>query len=147
MIPKDRLIIALAELCRRQGGHVQVADRIGVNDQTLYQIVAGIKLPSGQPRGVGPRVQRRLEEHFPGWADLGAAPTRAASTLVAREEAAHYTSGWPFDGIDQAAVGRLARDDLLRLEGAFLLAAGQLGYRISRAPAPAAWRKPNSRRA
>ena len=49
MTPKEELIEALRQLCKREGGAVAVAEAAGVNDQTLYQILKGIKLPSGEP--------------------------------------------------------------------------------------------------
>ena len=57
--PKLELIEALRRLCAVHGVLV-VADTIGANDQTLKQILVGTKLPSGEPRGVGPNLQRRL---------------------------------------------------------------------------------------
>lgn len=69
MTPKEQLIEALKALCARAGGHVVVADTIGANEQTLWQIVNGTKLPSGQPRGVGPQLQTKLEKHYPGWSN------------------------------------------------------------------------------
>ena len=74
MTPKRQLIEAFRALCEREGGHVAVADEIGANEQNLWQILAGIKLPSGEPRGVGPNLQRRLEQRYPGWAN---APSQA----------------------------------------------------------------------
>jgi hypothetical protein len=68
MLPRDQLIAALKRLCEAHGGHVAVADAAGVNDQTIWQIISGTRLPSGEPRGVGPSVARRLEAAFPGWA-------------------------------------------------------------------------------
>jgi hypothetical protein len=78
MTPKEELIEALKQLCKREGGAVAVAEAAGVNDQTLYQILKGIKLPSGEPRGVGPGLQKKIEAAFPGWRTLGSsAPPRA----------------------------------------------------------------------
>jgi len=46
---------------------IEVADTIGVNEQTLYQIARGIKLKSGQPRGVGRKLRAALDAHYPNW--------------------------------------------------------------------------------
>lgn len=53
-----------------------MASVIEANPQTIHQIISGVKLPSGNPRGVGPNLRKRLEEAYPGWAndaqDVGA---------------------------------------------------------------------------
>lgn len=68
----DPLVKALTRLCggtdrsakaRRQ----EVADRLGVNEQTLYQIIKGIKLESGRARTVGRHLREKLDAEFPGW--------------------------------------------------------------------------------
>lgn len=83
MTPKQRLIEAFKALCEREGGHVNVADEIGANEQNLWQILAGIKLPSGEPRGVGPNLQRKLEERYPGWSTFTRQAPLHADTLEA----------------------------------------------------------------
>jgi hypothetical protein len=65
----EHLIDALRLLCDREGGHGPVAVASGVHPQTLYQIVAGVRLPSGKPRGVGRELQGKLDRVYPGWAD------------------------------------------------------------------------------
>jgi hypothetical protein len=79
MTPKEHLIESLRFLCLREGGHVVVADEIKANDQTIWQIINGTKLPSGAPRGVGPSLQEKLDLRYPGWAHLAAAPSPAAA--------------------------------------------------------------------
>ena len=71
MTPKDKLVESLRELCRVQGGYKAVADKAGVDDQSIYQIISGVKLPSGNPKGVGPKIQTALSRSFPGWESLG----------------------------------------------------------------------------
>jgi hypothetical protein len=51
---------------------VSVAERIGVNEQTLYQILRGIPLKSGRPRSVGRKLRDLLDAHYPGWREPGA---------------------------------------------------------------------------
>ena len=70
MTPKEQLIESLRLLCEREGGHATVADAIASSEQTLWQIVNGVKLPSGEPRGVGPNLQKRLDARYPGWSLL-----------------------------------------------------------------------------
>lgn len=66
---RDSLVEALRRLCDKEGGHAVVAEVAGVSADNLWQILKGIKLPSGEPRGVGPRLARKLDAAFPGWAD------------------------------------------------------------------------------
>lgn len=66
----DKYVRALMKLCEARGGHVKVADAIGSSPATIHQIINGVKLPSGSPRGVGHNLRRRLEDAYPGWADV-----------------------------------------------------------------------------
>lgn len=68
MSPKDALREALVALCQREGGPESVADKAELNAQNLTHIIKGVLLPSGRPRGVGPKVAEKLERAFPGWA-------------------------------------------------------------------------------
>lgn len=68
----DPLVIALTRLCGGKGRsaaarRAEVADQLGVNEQTLYQIVNGVKLTSGRERTVGRALREKLDRHFPGW--------------------------------------------------------------------------------
>ena len=104
MTPKEQLIESLRQLCKREGGHAVVATEIDASDQTLYQIISGTKLPSGEPRGVGPTLQKKLNAHYPDWA-----------TLPLQAEAPSDQRGRP--GVAQAldvlidALGRLSEHD------------------------------------
>lgn len=82
----DPLVEALTRLCggteraakaRRQ----EVAERLEVNEQTLYQIIKGIKLESGRPRTVGRELREKLDRHFPGWATTDEEAAPAAQTI------------------------------------------------------------------
>jgi hypothetical protein len=67
----ERLRAALESLCK--GGakrRHQVAQTLGVNDQTLYQIIRRMTMPSGKVRSIGPDLRQKLDEHFPGWSGL-----------------------------------------------------------------------------
>ena len=63
---KQRLVRALAALCAREGV-TNVANTIGSSQPTLSQIIHGTLTKSGKPRGIGVRLQARLDEHYPGW--------------------------------------------------------------------------------
>lgn len=81
----DPLIESLRRLCVARGGAKAVARVLDVNDQTIYQILSGVKLPSGRPRGVGPTLREKLDRHYPGWADATKSGTRAADPLDAAD--------------------------------------------------------------
>ena len=63
----DPLVTSLIDLCKREGGHEYVAEKAKVSADNLWQILKGIKLPSGRPRGVGPKLRARLTMTYPGW--------------------------------------------------------------------------------
>lgn len=66
----DKYVPALTKLCEARGGPVRVADAIGSSPATIDQIIKQVKLPSGNPKGVGPNLRRRLDEAYPGWSDV-----------------------------------------------------------------------------
>lgn len=67
----------------------------------------------------------------PLWLSSGHYAAPLITRVVAREPAA---TAWHdrFKALDFALVNELARDDLLRLEGAWLLAAKQLGFSLGK---------------
>jgi hypothetical protein len=67
----DPTIVALKRLIVREGGYKAVARVIGANPQSLYQICAGVRNPSGKPKGVGQKLRERLQRHYPDWMLLG----------------------------------------------------------------------------
>ena len=98
------MIDALKALCRLHGVET-VAASARVSAENLRQVVAGTKLGSGQPRGVGPSVQRRLEEAYPGWSNTPRLPS------------ANYSDRHEVDESDWAtlqAVKALVPEDELR---------------------------------
>ena len=60
-------VVALQSLCDKEGGYKVVARAIDVNDQSLYQIISGVLLPSGRPKGIGPGLRDKLTARYPGW--------------------------------------------------------------------------------
>jgi len=108
---------------------VAVADEIDVNDQTIWQIINGIKLPSGNPRGVGPRLQSKLDAGYPGWANLPSGP----STTVGRSrtsESVKSFNAWPYSRVDLSKLSRLNGVAARAMENAMLATAGDLGVDI-----------------
>lgn len=66
-IEDDPFVAALKSLCEREGGYKAVAERANLSAPNLWQIISGVKLPSGNPRGVGPGIRKALNAAFPGW--------------------------------------------------------------------------------
>lgn len=66
----DLMVQALRLLCKEQGGHELVAENAGVSAANLDQIIKGVKLPSGRPRGVGPGLRAKLTAAYPQWLDV-----------------------------------------------------------------------------
>lgn len=77
----DPYVKALRHLCDSHGGYKSVAEKAGVNDQTLYQIISGVKLPSGNERGVGPGLRKKLTASFPNWMDEATPPKKDGSVF------------------------------------------------------------------
>lgn len=69
MLEIDPFVKALADLCEREGGYAFVADKAKVNADGLWQILNGVKLPSGNPRGVGPGTRKKITAAYPDWLD------------------------------------------------------------------------------
>lgn len=67
---REKLITSLRILCEQEGGEKAVAEAIGSSRKTIWQIINGTRLASGEPRGIGARMQKRLDAHFPGWHEL-----------------------------------------------------------------------------
>lgn len=83
----DQYVEALKRLCDTHGGYNKVAEAAGVNGQTLYQIATGVMLPSGNPRGVGPNLRKKLSLAFPLWlADLPTAEVGDVFKVMTAEE-------------------------------------------------------------
>jgi len=53
----------------------EVARVLGVNEQSIYQIVKGVPLESGQPRRVGRQLKQKLYRHYPDWLSFTAPPS------------------------------------------------------------------------
>lgn len=105
----DPTIEALRRLVAREGGCIPVADKIGANDQSIYQIVAGVKLKSGNPKGVGRRLREKLEAAYPGWMNhqpvVGEEPPAAALPgSVAKECLTTASAGPAHHAAGMAAV-------------------------------------------
>jgi hypothetical protein len=96
---EDALVKSFRALCEREGGWRSVANLLQVTPHTLYQVYAGIKLPSGRPRGIGPSVRAKLDKTFPGW-----------------HNAAPYAEGKPQDrtlSYKSVTVPTLTREELM----------------------------------
>ena len=77
---KQQLVESLRLLCGREGGHAAVAAAIGSSEKSLWHILRGSKRESGEARGIGARLQKRLDERYPGWHLLGNAAASEDAT-------------------------------------------------------------------
>ena len=95
----DLLITRLTDLCRQfstdpsnpLAGRYIVADRAGLSEQYLYQIVAKKPMTSGKPRSIGKRARDKLDKAFPNWM----ASVEAPVNLCQEPAAACYTHPHP----------------------------------------------------
>lgn len=82
----DPMVSALIALCNAEGGEKFVADRAAVSAENLLQITKGVKLPSGNSRGVGPRLRARITSAYPNWltpvAPVTAAPEQRQNSTT-----------------------------------------------------------------
>jgi hypothetical protein len=84
---------------------IMVADTIGANEQTLYQILRGIPLKSGKPRGIGRQLREALDAHFPGWRGT---PSQASEPGVAYSTAPAPTPAARLEADLQRVLAELA---------------------------------------
>lgn len=71
----DYLIDRLRTLCQRFDdnpliGRFEVARRSDLNEQYLYQILAGKSSKAGKPRSIGMNARAKLTKAFPDWLNL-----------------------------------------------------------------------------
>ena len=90
------MVAALKALCDREGGHKVVAEEARVSADNLWQILAGIELPSGNPRGIGPGLRQKLTKRYPDW-------------LAAVETAAMIDAVWPFKTFTPTQYAKLGK--------------------------------------
>lgn len=112
MTTREHLIQSLKRLCDDKGGYKAVADKAGVDDQSLYQILSGVKLPSGNAKGVGPTIQRKLDAAYPGWAS--AMPEDG--NRVREDRATYGANPWPFRTLKPAALRAISDAQLSAIE-------------------------------
>jgi len=65
---EDPFVTALRSLCdQEEGGYKAVAEKAHVSADNLWQILNGVKLESGNRRGVGPKLRTKISAAFPDW--------------------------------------------------------------------------------
>lgn len=105
MTKLDPLAAALARLCAKEGGHVAVADRIGMNDQSVYQVINGIRdSKTKNPKSVGSRMRKALDQNYPDW--------------LTEDETKRGLSDWPFSADLLSAATKAAASELRKAENA-----------------------------
>ena len=60
---RNRYTVAATIECGKNG-EAAVAEAVGSSTATIKQITSGVKLPSGNPRGVGPGLAARFQRGF-----------------------------------------------------------------------------------
>lgn len=85
MTLEEQMKLALDALCKEHGSVEAVADAANLSADNLKQILAGTKLPSGRPRGIGPQTRDKLDRAFPGWSNPVVA-RGATGQAASREE-------------------------------------------------------------
>lgn len=65
------------------GGLNAVAAQANISAANLDQILKSVKMPSGRPRGVGPKVRDALTQTFPDWLATGVGSMDVANANVA----------------------------------------------------------------
>lgn len=92
----DPIVLALRRLCDENGGADEVAQRARISAENVKQILRGVKLPSGQPRGVGRQLRDKITLAFPDWLGLEghlAAEPRASYSATSDITIPQYATG------------------------------------------------------
>lgn len=108
--PEDPAVTALIALCKKHGGYKVVADEIGANDQSIYQIISGVKMKSGNRKGVGPDLRKKLSKRYPDWLTLAGLPIVAISSEDEAPE--HVVFIKEYDIHLSAGNGTIAYDEI-----------------------------------
>lgn len=136
------------ELLIHEAGTLEAVARDVSSPQYLSSVRNSTPDPStGRPREMGSKMARKLEDAFGkprGWMDVEHPAPGTGSPVDYREVSGPSASvvplgespspayAWPFEELDLALVNGLSRADLLRLEGAWLLTAAQLGFSLGK---------------
>ncbi len=130
MTTRQQLVDSLRLLCEREGGLVQVAATTGFNPQTLWQITHGTRLPSGEARGVGARLQKALDRHYAGWHLLSQPLAASAAARVVEKDDEEFVAiqtvrlranagieGFAIEIIDEPGLPIFFRSDWMQSRG------------------------------
>lgn len=91
----EQLVARLFALCNANGGAAAVADKARVNAEYLRQVLRQKPTKSGEPRGLGLRVIKRLDAAYPGWMNSqhsseGRQKSRGGVALILSEPPRQY---------------------------------------------------------
>lgn len=126
----DRLATAIAN---RKTSQAEVARKAGVSAASISDWARAVTGPANIKAEPLLRAAAFLNVN-PMWllTGKGTSALASATVLVVEEPRGGYAHAWPFTQIDVTRVSGLQRDDLMRLEGAWLHAAAQLGFALSK---------------
>jgi hypothetical protein len=78
----DPTVEALKRLVAEVGGYKALAQEIGANDQSIYQICTERLLKSGAPKGVGRQLREKITRKYPNWLSQGGDSANSSSQLA-----------------------------------------------------------------
>lgn len=117
---------------RRNTSQAEVARRAHVSAASVSDWARGVT-SAEQVKAAPLLAAAKFLQVDPAWLLTGRGRRDSGGALLAQEQPSPaYVNHWPFESLDSALVCALRRDDLLRLEGAWLLAAAQLGLAVGK---------------
>lgn len=127
----ERLLISIED---RKTSQAEVARKAGISGASVSDWATGKVQPDHIKAAPLLKAATFLQVE-PLWLLLGigrrSTHSAPALSLTATEPAPSYRD-WPFDGIDQKLVAKLQPREVIQIEGAWLLAAKQLGFSLGK---------------
>lgn len=124
----DIYVDALRALCGAHGGPAGVARRTGLSAENIKQILKGVPLPSGNPRGVGPGLRKSLSEHFPNWLDKPTSQVAGSSDVPSQHQ---INRAWPFATVAIERFEALGYEQKVIVEDALVQAIERMEQRAA----------------
>jgi transcriptional regulator with XRE-family HTH domain len=125
----ERLLQCIAD---EKTSQAEVARKAGITAASMSDWAKGKAQPSQVKAEPLLRAAAFLKVN-PMWLLLGRGQRDPATptVLTLAEPPPHYKA-WPFDGIDPEVVSKLTSREIIQIEGAWLLAAKQLGFSLAK---------------
>lgn len=127
----ERLLSSIED---RKTSQAEVARKAGISGASVSEWATG-KVQPGHVKAEPLLKAANFLQVNPLWLLLGVGrrspDVGGTPTLAATEPTPTYRQ-WPFDGIDPALVAQLKPREVIQIEGAWLLAAKQLGFSLAK---------------